>query len=121
MRAMAQPDTLLLIRHGEKPDATDVGVDAHGKADQDGLIPRGWARAGALAALFDPNGATLQSTLPRPDVLVSPLYPKLTHRTYLTLMPLSERLGLPVTQKYAVTDAKDVAKSLLVMDAGVVL
>ena len=53
---MTQPDILLMIRHGEKPDKHDSAVDQHGHTNGDGLIPKGWARAGALATLFDANG-----------------------------------------------------------------
>ena len=118
---MAHPNTLLLIRHGEKPVNNDVGVDWHGNADQDGLIPKGWARAGALATLFDANGDTLRSTLPVPDALVSPLYGTPTHRTYLTLQPLADRLKLDVIRQYQVSCAKTVAQSLAGIDAAVVL
>jgi hypothetical protein len=81
-----------MIRHGEKPVKDDSGVDQHGNVDGDGLIPKGWARAGALASLSDANDTTLRSTLPSPDALVSPLYSKPIHRTCLTLLPLAKRL-----------------------------
>src|SRR4051794_35222910 len=97
---VAHPNTLLLIRHGEKPVNSDVGVDWHGDADADGLIPKGWARAGALATLFDANGDNLRSALPVPGALVSPLYKTPTHRTYLTLQPLADRLELEVIRQY---------------------
>ena len=57
---MTQPRTLLMIRHGEKPAGNDRGVDQHGNENPDGLIPRGWERAGALVTLFAPNGVTLR-------------------------------------------------------------
>ena len=119
---MTQPETLLIIRHGEKPVSDDSGVDQHGNVDGDGLIPKGWARAGALASLFAANGDTLRSTLPSPDALVSPDYSTLIHRTYLTLLPLEKRLGLKVQQKYSVKhDPTAIAADLLKMDARVVL
>jgi hypothetical protein len=118
---MRQPETLLLIRHGEKPVKDDSGVDQHGNVDGDGLIPKGWARAGALATLFDANDITLRSTLPSPDALVSPLYSKPIHRTCLTLLPLAKRLDLKIHRKNSVTDAKGAAGELLQMDARVVL
>jgi hypothetical protein len=119
---MSSPSTLLLIRHGEKPVKGCQGVDEQGKANPDGLIPRGWERAGALATLFAPNGTTLRSTLPTPGGLVSPRYSDLVHRPYLTLIPLSRRLNITITTDHEVDDHPEkVAKSLLSTDSAVVL
>ena len=53
--AAAVPATLvMLIRHGEKPDGTDPGVDAQGKPDDNSLTATGWERANRLVDLFDP-------------------------------------------------------------------
>jgi hypothetical protein len=118
---MAHPDTIMLIRHGEKPVGRGSAVDQHGNTNSAGLIPKGWARAGALAVLFDPNRVTLDSTLPTPDRLVSPRYAKPVHRTWLTLWPVSKRLGLEVTRTRDVNDAKGAARDLLAMSARTVL
>ena len=48
---MAMPSKIIVIRHAEKPDATDEGVTPHGAGDKESLIVRGWQRAGALVAL----------------------------------------------------------------------
>lgn len=119
---MTSLTTLLLIRHGEKPVKGCQGVDEQGKANPDGLIPRGWQRAGGLAALFAPNGTTLRSTFPTPGALVSPRYSDLVHRPYLTLIPLSEKLNITITTDHEVDDhPARIAKSLLTADAAVVL
>ena len=51
---------IMLIRHAEKPDDKDGGVDQKGNADKHDLIVRGWQRAGALVQFFAnprvPNG-----------------------------------------------------------------
>ena len=39
--------TIMLIRHAEKPDGNDSGVDPKGNPDKHDLIVRGWQRAGA--------------------------------------------------------------------------
>jgi len=119
---MTQPRTLLMIRHGEKPDHGAQGVDAKGDANPDGLIPRGWERAGALVTLFAPNAVTLSSTLPSPGALVTPKYSDPVHRPDLTLLPLSQRLGLTLLSEYPV-DARPakIVKSLLAIQAEVVL
>ena len=119
---MTQPRTLLMIRHGEKPEGNDHGVDQHGNENPDGLIPRGWERAGALVTLFAPNGVTLRSALPAPGALVTPKYSDSVHRPDLTLLPLSKRLGVATLCEYPVDahPAKIVA-SLLAVQAEVVL
>ena len=119
---MTRPRTLLMIRHGEKPSHGDTGVDAQGNANPDGLIPRGWERGGALVTLFAPNGTTLSSALPLPGALVSPRYSEPVHRPGLTLLPLSQRLGLAIRSEHPVDcrPAK-VVKTLLAIEAGVVL
>ena len=119
---MAQPGTLLMIRHAEKPSDGDVGVDDQGNANPDGLIPRGWQRAGALVSLFAPNGTTVTSALPAPGALVTTKYPKLVHRPYLTVLPLSQRLGMAIVSEYAVdADPATVVSSLLAVQSAVVL
>ena len=119
---MTQPGTLLMIRHGEKPSNGDVGVDDQGNANPDGLIPQGWQRAGALVTLFAPNGTTLTSTLPTPGALITPKYPELVHRPYLTVLPLSQRLGVTIVSEYAVNaDPATIVSSLLAAESAVVL
>ena len=54
--------TVYLIRHAEKPDKGDQGVDQTGAPDEESLIPRGWQRSGALAVFFGAPGG-----LPLPD------------------------------------------------------
>jgi hypothetical protein len=119
---MTQPRTLLMIRHGEKPSDGDLGVDEQGSANPDGLIPKGWERAGALVTLFAPNSTTLSSTLPRPGALVTPKYPEPVHRPYLTLLPLSQRLGVTIESEHAVgADPAKIVNSLIALDTMVVL
>lgn len=119
---MTQPHTLLMIRHGEKPSNSDLGVDEQGNASADGLIPKGWQRAGALVTLFAPNRTTLNSTLPLPGALVTPQYPSPVHRPNLTLLPLSQRLGVTILSEYAVDDdPTKIVSSLLALESAIVL
>jgi broad specificity phosphatase PhoE len=54
--------TIYVIRHAEKPDGPNQGVDETGAVDDESLIVAGWQRAGALAVFFgSPKG------LPVPD------------------------------------------------------
>jgi len=119
---MTRPVTLLMIRHGEKPFNGYQGVDEQGNANPDGLIPKGWERAGALVTLFAPNNTTLNSKLPSPGALVTPKYPTQVHRPYLTLLPLSQRLSQTILSEYAVdADPTMIVSSLLAMEDDVVL
>ena len=69
------PRTVMILRHAEKPDEKDprhppFGVDEAGQAKPTSLIPRGWQRAGALAAMF--CAASLPPPFVRPTLLVAP-------------------------------------------------
>lgn len=74
----APPDVIYLIRHGEKPDEpaprrsapAHRGVDFHGNQNEHSLLPRGWQRSGALAALFDPSQGPLRAGLRVPRMLI---------------------------------------------------
>ena len=50
------PDTIMIIRHGEKPAGKNApfGIDGTGNQSAGSLTVQGWARAGALAELFAP-------------------------------------------------------------------
>jgi hypothetical protein len=61
--------TLLIIRHAEKPEAGgDSGVDPTGASDPKSLTPRGWQRAGTWAELFIPSLGQ-RSPLPEPAAI----------------------------------------------------
>jgi len=94
------PHTITILRHAEKPDQTDThhplyGVNESGQAQTESLIPRGWQRAGALAAMF--SAASVPSPFVRPTMLFAPAYPDgLMHRPGETLAPLARKLNLQV-------------------------
>jgi hypothetical protein len=137
--ATAPPDVIYVIRHGEKPadpppavpgqsppaPVAPFGVDDQGNQDAHSLLPRGWQRSGALAALFDPALGTLQAGLQTPAALLSPFYgdPAKTaaHRTYQTIQGLSDRVGLPIVSTFAEGQEPQLAASVLSGDSGVVL
>src|ERR1700749_2919469 len=66
------PDGIYIIRHAEKPyepaqeHHAHRGADFRGKRNDHSLIPRGWQRSGALAALFDPVQGPLRPGLRAP-------------------------------------------------------
>jgi hypothetical protein len=108
------PQQIYLIRHGEKPadppaqshgqpispPSPPFGVDVDGNESVHSLLPRGWQRSGALAALFDPAVGSLRAGLRTPTALYSPSYgdPKKTqvHRTFQTIQGLGGRLGVSI-------------------------
>ncbi len=93
---------IMLIRHAEKPDDKDGGVDQKGKPDKHDLIVRGWQRAGALVRFFanlgDPNGpikrpATIFATEPNSG--------SESNRPLHTVTPLAKFLNLNIDSTIA--------------------
>jgi hypothetical protein len=101
------------------------GVDYQGSQNEHSLLPRGWQRSGALAALFHPDFGPLRPGLRTPTVLVAPSWghPGKTaaHRSYQTIQGLSEHLGLPITSRFAQGQEQQLADSLVSRHSGVVL
>jgi hypothetical protein len=139
--SMSQPPpaTIYIIRHGEKPadlppvgpgqpapvPTAPFGVDYQGNQDEHSLLPRGWQRSGALAALFDPALGVLQAGLLVPTALLSPSYgdpaSTITHRTYQTIQGLGARLNLQIASDFAEGQEPQLAASVVSTYSGVVL
>lgn len=120
------PEVIYIIRHAEKPLKPPLsGVDFEGLANEHSLLPRGWQRSGAIAALFHPEFGPLRPGLRTPTELVAPSWghPGKTaaHRSYQTIQGLSEHLELPITAKFAQGEEQQLADSLVRGSAGVVL
>jgi hypothetical protein len=120
----APPEAVYIIRHGEKPQdpapehrAAHSGVDFLGHQNEHSLLPRGWQRSGALAALFDPAHGPLRAGLRVPRTLISPWYghPGKTaeHRTHQTIRGLSDRLGIEITAGFAKGEEPQLATAVL--------
>jgi hypothetical protein len=128
----APPEAVYIIRHGEKPpdpppkhpDAHS-GVDFRGNPNEHSLLPRGWQRSGALAALFDPTHGPLRAGLRVPRLLISPSYghPSKTadHRTYQTIRGLSDRLGVEISADFTKGQEPHLATAVLDSGPGAVL
>jgi len=135
--AAPPPDTIYIIRHGEKPadpppgagqaaaPAAPFGVDFQGNQNPHSLLPRGWQRSGGLAVLFDPALGSPQAGLKTPAALLSPSYgdPAKTavHRTYQTIQGLSDRLGLAIVSAFAEGSEPQLAAGVVSTYYGVVL
>jgi hypothetical protein len=122
----APPEVIYIIRHAEKPLKPPLsGVDFEGGQNEHSLLPRGWQRSGALAALFHPDSGPPRAGLRAPSVLVAPSWghPGKTaaHRSYQTIQGLGEQLGLPVTSPFAQGQEQELADSLVRSYSGVVL
>ena len=95
----------MIMRHAEKPakDGAPYGVTLEGKPSKESLQPLGWQRAGALANLFAPNSRMMQnSVLAKPQFLYAskPLLRKGSMRPLQTIMPLAEKLSVPINWFY---------------------
>ena len=122
----APPEVIYIIRHAEKPLKPPLsGVDYQGSQNEHSLLPRGWQRSGALAALFHPEFGPMQEGLRTPTVLVAPSWGRpgktAAHRSYQTIQGLSEHLGLPITSEFAQGQEKQLADDLVGSHSGVVL
>ncbi|WP_225728501.1 MULTISPECIES: histidine phosphatase family protein [unclassified Nocardia] len=104
----AMPDTVMIIRHGEKPTGSGApyGITEAGEKDDKSLTVVGWNRAGALAALFDPRAADgspapLRPHLFRPaTIFASNANGDGSKRPLETITPLAAALGLTPNQQY---------------------
>jgi hypothetical protein len=131
------PEVIYIIRHGEKPYDAPAGhgkhqdsdpphgVDFEGRKDEHSLLPRGWQRSGALAALFHPSSGPSRTGLRPPGTLLAPSYgdPENTiaHRTCQTIQGLADHLGLPIATPFEVGHEPQLAASLLSTCPGVAL
>jgi hypothetical protein len=138
-RSNEAPETIYIVRHGEKPADPPVrepgqqppaptppfGIDFDGNQNEHSLLPRGWQRSGALTALFDPATGPLQAGLLTPGTLLSPTYGDPTktveHRTYQTIQGLSERLGLEINSPFAEGQEPQLAGAVVSSYSGIVL
>ena len=83
----------MLIRHAEKPVASD----------SKDLTIRGWQRAGALVCYFAPPGGAFQDArIATPQALFASH--SSSSRPRETLLPLSEKLGLSIDLNYGKGD-----------------
>ncbi len=129
----APPDVIYIIRHGEKPEEAAPrrpapahrGVDFHGNQNEHSLLPRGWQRSGALAALFDPSRGPLRAGLRVPRKLISPSYGDSSktaqHRTHQTIIGVSDRLGIAIGTDFAKGQEPQLAAALAKSGPGAVL
>ena len=108
---------IMVMRHAEKPakDGVPYGVTLEGERNKESLEPRGWQRAGALANLFAPTNGHLQNAaLVKPQFLYAskPLRHKGSRRPMQTIIPLAEKLSLPINWHYERSEVESVLEEV---------
>lgn len=111
------PQTIILIRHGEKPHdgGRPHGVNSHGEHDGHSLSVRGWTRAGALAAMFAHTPHPTHPALVAPQRIFAtrPTHAARSTRELDTATPTARRLGLKVDDSVAHGDEAELVRLLL--------
>lgn len=121
--------TILIIRHAEKPDGvTATAVDVTGAPDSKSLTPTGWQRAGAWAELFMPS--LNQRALRRPTALFASTLAEhqddvnigasKSRRPLETITPLAAKLDLEVDRRFCKGSESELAQAISEIN-GVVL
>lgn len=111
----ATPRTVvMIIRHGEKPDGSEPGVDATGDEDDSSLTTVGWERAHRLVGLFDPAQGDPQRGLARPTTIYAAGATDggEGQRTRETVAPLADALGVPVSTDYGRGEERKLVKDV---------
>lgn len=96
---------ILIIRHAEKPDSGD------------GLTSAGEARANAYVNYFEHYSLAGAPPI-RLTALFAAANSSSSHRPYLTLLPLSQAIGLPIDTDYKDGDYAKLADTLKSTDHG---
>ena len=120
--------TILIIRHAEKPEpgVEAAGVDDKGRVDPKSLTPRGWLRAGAWLELIAPSLATApQIPLPTAVFASGPAGPdelagSRSKRPLQTVSALAGKLGITVEERFSKGQEQELASAISALD-GVVL
>lgn len=122
--------TILIIRHAEKPDGASRGIDDTGAEDSKSLTPRGWQRAGAWAEFFAP-ARDCAAAIPTPTTIfaAAPESRKETkasndgsksRRPLQTVSPLARKLKLAPDLRFSKGDEEAVADAAA-KNGGIVL
>jgi broad specificity phosphatase PhoE len=110
------PTTMVMvIRHGEKPDGEEPGLDAAGNPDDSSMTRVGWDRAHGLVDLFDPAQGTPKPGLVRPAAIYAA---GVTddgegQRTRETVDPLADKLGITAETRYGKGEEEELVEHVL--------
>jgi hypothetical protein len=104
----------MIMRHSEKPDAKNAGVDEYGRHDKRSLSVRGWLRAGCWVNYFAPGESCVRDPrLAQPAVVYGSASTgakgSFAKRCEQTVKPLCERLGIPMQASFCKGQEKEIA------------
>ena len=117
---------IMVIRHAENPTAapnSEPGVMSDGTPNNEALTARGWKRADALVAFFDPALGRFKSpelVKPQRPFASAPSAIDRSLRPLQTLTPLSQAFGLGIDKSFSKEDEKALVKAVKAI-GGVVL
>lgn len=124
-------NTIFVIRHAEKPDDDDAGIDVNGSEDKESLIVQGWQRAGALAVFFGstqglpaPNQIYASAAEKRKDNEASPTEKhkdpdkigSKSKRPTETVTPLAAKLKHTINADYTVGQESGLVNAVTALD-----
>jgi broad specificity phosphatase PhoE len=109
---VAPSTQVMIIRHGEKPDDTNPGVDAN--QDNTSLTEIGWNRAYRLVDLVDPAQGPPRPGLSRPTAIYAAgANDGKGARTRETVAALADKLGIPVNTSFGRSDEKALVRHVI--------
>lgn len=121
----APPQTIWIIRHGEKPEGGVDGIDRAGRVNKHWMTTRGWQRAGALGMVFTRPPKSGAQPLTEPDSLLCPTYGNSAHteahRPYQTLTGLSGTTGQSIETPFSTGQEKKLSDAVVANFSGTVL
>lgn len=111
---MSDP-VVIIVRHAEKPEPDGPhGVDHHGHPSAHGLTPRGWSRAGALAARMAYAGRPGDDIVRPQRVYATATDPDhASDRPRLTAHGIAKRLGVDMRDHLGRGDESALAKDVI--------
>jgi hypothetical protein len=106
---------VMIIRHGEKPDGSNPGVDTSGNPDDASLTHVGWNRARRLVDLFHPAQGAPRPGLAQPAAIYAAGANDSGEgrRTRETVQPLADELHITVNTTFGKGDEKALVGQLI--------
>jgi hypothetical protein len=113
----AQPISIVITRHAEKPadSGKPRGINTEGEHDPHSLSVRGWTRAGALASLFGllPNSRYPGVQEPAHVYATHPSHEAESTREYDTAGPTAKKFGVTLESSLKHGEEKELADALI--------
>lgn len=108
--------TILIIRHAEKPSGEAGGFDERGVADEHSLTAQGWQRAGAWMELLAPSlpglGMPVQTIFASRRTEIENGIGSKSRRPMQTVAPLAAKLGIPVALSFTKGEEQGLVEKL---------